>query len=64
MRGNGVLERVKMPLALGNVGALAVALDQFIKTAAADGRVVAREKERRCTTGALFQIGPTGGKLR
>ena len=57
VRGNRVLEGVEMPLALGNVRTLAVVLDEFIKTATADRRVVAREEQGRRIAVPLFQVG-------
>ncbi len=60
VRGDRVLEGVEMPLALRDVGALAVVLHQFIQSAAADGRRVAGQEQRGDIAGALFQIGFQG----
>ena len=58
--GNRVLEGVEMALALGDVRAFAIVLDQFIKTSAADRGVVAREEQGGRVALPLFQVGFDG----
>jgi hypothetical protein len=55
VRGNRVLEGVEMPLALRDARELAVVLHEFIQSAAADGRVVAREEQRGDVAITLFE---------
>jgi hypothetical protein len=57
VRGNGVLKRMEVTLALWNPGSFAIILDQLIESAAADGRVVAGQKQRRCTAVPFSEVG-------
>src|SRR5262245_25939486 len=60
MRGDRVLERIKMPLALRNGGTLAIVLHEFIQSAAADVGSIAREEQSREIADALFAVGFQG----
>jgi hypothetical protein len=55
-----VLKGMEMPLAVWNVGLLAVVLHEFIQSAAADRGLIAREEQGRRGAVALFQISFEG----
>jgi hypothetical protein len=60
VRGNRVLEGMEVPLALRNIGALAVVLHEFIQSAAANRGVIAREEHGGRVAVALFQVSFDG----